>query len=315
MKSLNFLALTLAITCYSVEAAPVRPIVPGQSVLSINGKFEQVLTAKNGGTLVGKVIEVRRPDGQVFKEIGQLENEELSMEMPVTEGLDVFDWINLVSVNRQETRNLSVTNCDQNLNITSARDYNQSIPTEFSLSNMDATKAEAGKVFLKVKPGQVLENTTSGKCQIATKSKTRWLSSNFKVEINGVDLRAVRSVENLKLQIKLSEQTSGSGRLPRSALISQISLSNFRLTASTSDRKELEKWFNSFVIQGQNSDQDEKTASIILLDQTMRTEIGRIRLFNVGIFRLSDDFEQAGGREVSFLTADLYAERVEFDFK
>jgi hypothetical protein len=65
------------------------------------------------------------------------------------------------------------------------------------------------------------------------------------------------------------------------------------------------------VVQGENSEADEKNGSIVLLATDMKTEICRVDLFNVGIFALRRRF-QPEQDEVPKLTAELYCERMQF---
>ena len=72
-------------------------------------------------------------------------------------------------------------------------------------------------------------------------------------------------------------------------------------------------WFDDFVIQGSSGDAQERNGTLRFLAANRKDELGQVRLFNVGIFKLAA--EAAAPGTVKRLVADLYCERMELELK
>ena len=76
-------------------------------------------------------------------------------------------------------------------------------------------------------------------------------------------------------------------------------------------RNRVVQWHEDFVIKGKNDKAAEKKGALILLDPSLKTELARINLFNLGIYRLASQASAAGAESIARLTAELYCERME----
>jgi hypothetical protein len=68
-------------------------------------------------------------------------------------------------------------------------------------------------------------------------------------------------------------------------------------------------WFETFVLRGNNGNEEEKTGTLTLLSSDLQTSLAQIALYNVGIFGLEGSWPgdpAPSGR----LTAHLYCERM-----
>jgi hypothetical protein len=83
---------------------------------------------------------------------------------------------------------------------------------------------------------------------------------------------------------------------------------NLRVTFGQASLQTWSDWFDDFVVKGDNGDDKEKNGAIVFLDPTLKQELGRIELKNVGIFALR---RQPSTEQVPRATAELYVESME----
>jgi hypothetical protein len=83
---------------------------------------------------------------------------------------------------------------------------------------------------------------------------------------------------------------------------------DLRVTLSQASLQSWSDWFEDFVVKGDNGDDKEKSGAIVFLDATLKQELGRIELKNVGIFALR---RQPSTEQVARVTAELYVESME----
>jgi hypothetical protein len=313
LRNILFFAMTTLLVLNIAQAQPTRPGMQSNAILLIDGKFEANLTSMEGGNLVAEVMEQRVP-GEILvkKQIANTKIEDLKLTFRGESGLSVFDWMNAVLEGKNSAKMINIMTCDLNGNMLSNKEYLNVLPVEFKLSQFDGAAKELVNVFLTIKPASLRDGAVSGKCATAIRGKKSWLSSNFRFELNGVETKMTRSVEDLSVKFSLAKEQTGNSRLP-SEQIAKIAVSNFSVKFSSTEKKGWLDWFNTFVVEGRSSEQDEKDASIVLLSMDMKTEVARIKLEQVGIFRLSE--VPATADRIGFSQADLYAEKVIFEAK
>ena len=83
------------------------------------------------------------------------------------------------------------------------------------------------------------------------------------------------------------------------------------MTFSAADVAKWSEWFDSFVLQGRNTDADEKTGTLTFLAANLKDELGRVRLFGLGIHGLAP--EPTLPSAVKRMAAELYCERMELE--
>jgi hypothetical protein len=94
-----------------------------------------------------------------------------------------------------------------------------------------------------------------------------------------------------------------------------VDFPDLRITLSEVSAQTWLDWHQSFVVDGENSDQAEKTGKIVLLSANLKDVLGEIRLFGLGIYRLAPKKQETGAEAVRRLVADLYCERMELSLK
>ena len=93
-----------------------------------------------------------------------------------------------------------------------------------------------------------------------------------------------------------------------------ISFPNLKITLAELTAQTWVEWHDAFVIKGNSGDANEKTGSLVFFAPDLQTPLGSITFYNLGIFRLSLDSSDITPDQVQHVTAELYCERMEFQY-
>ena len=94
-----------------------------------------------------------------------------------------------------------------------------------------------------------------------------------------------------------------------------VEVSNLVFTVPESHAGPLYDWFEEFAINGKNSQEYEKTGYIEYMSPNMRETYFRLNLDNIGIFKLTADKLEAGSEVIRRVKAEMYVERMSFDYE
>lgn len=320
LSLLTVMAFILIVSTLSPAHTAERRPVTGTVMFVIDGKLDGRISSMSGGNLVGTIVETKIPDAQtlVKKSIRSVAVEQLEIEMTLSSNVETFNWLTEVINGKASAKNITIFTCDQNFNIIQSKEYQGALPAEFSMSNPDATTRDIGKIYLSFTAETVKEGARTGKCPLDDVAKRKnWVTSNFRLDIPGLETTQVRSVSGLTIKFKNSEGSQpGDPRRP-SRGISAIQFNNLTISlAGPSARaKAWEDWFNTFLVQGRSSDQEEKSGTLVLLSQDLKNELLRINLSNLGLFKFENNFNNGPTGAVSTMDAGVYTEKVDFDIK
>jgi hypothetical protein len=146
--------------------------------------------------------------------------------------------------------------------------------------------------------------------------------SNFRLTIDGLDCTKVSKIDAFTIKQTTVTDDIGDARdyLKEPG---KIEFPNLKITLPEASSESWLRWYEDFVIRGNNSDDKEKSGRLVFLDSTRTTELAEIRFFNLGIRALradppDPDNQPVGGVGTSPLVpsaqAELYCERMEFRY-
>lgn len=300
----------------SAAATAKRAYSTANFSLNLDGVNAGFLQAVEGGAAVGNVVvENVGPDNIRKKHVAGVKYEELSFDVGL-ESKPVIEWITSAWQGKYVRKNGSVQIADHNFNIIGERQFTDALITGTTISALDASEAKS-PVFLTVTvaPESVREMAGSGKTQSPLgKGPKRWLSSNFRFEMGDLETSFVKRVEPFTVGQKVTEDDVGERRVAEKQP-NTLEFPNLKVTMAARPSPNWDKWREEFLIKGSGGEAQEKNGAIVFLDQTLKNELGRINLFNCGIFRLGADRQEASKEKASTVTADLYCERMELAIK
>jgi hypothetical protein len=291
-------------------AAEPRAYSTGHFSLELDGQAAGVLRGVAGGEVYADVAS-QQPGGSapVKKHIAGLKYEPFEVAAPFAPG-PLMAWI--AAALRQDTRAKSgtVVEASYDLSVLARRDFFDALITEVSFPTMEASNKDQGAISVKLAPEFIRAGKAGGKLPASPAAKAAgWSPGNFRFELDGVDCTRVSRIDGFTVGQSYSGGI-GTDREPE-IQAGKLEVPNLKVTLSEQGAAGFTDWFDKFVIRGNCAEEDEKKGAIVFLSADRMTEIGRINLYNVGIFRLSPEPLDAGAESIRRMAAHLYVERME----
>jgi hypothetical protein len=280
-------------------------------MLTLDGVQCGFVKSVGGGDISAEVIE--EPVGSSYfvkKHIGQPRYEDFTAQIGFGMADAVYDWIAASwSMNYMRTDG-SVVAADSTLKAQSERQFFNALLTETTVPALDASSKEPAYLTLRFAPEYTKSVKGKGKLGVAAKQQKLFLPSNFRLELDGLDCTRVSKIESFTVRQTVVSDEIGDAR-DYAKEPGRIEFPNLHVTLSEIGAATWESWFEDFVVKGSNDDAKEKSGAIVFLAPDLKMELGRVKLFNVGIFALRRAVHEAHDESVRHLTAALYCERME----
>ena len=290
--------------------AGTRSYAAGNFFFNLDGVKCGFVKAVEGGGISAEVIEEKvGPDYFTKKHIGQPKYEDITLTLGFEMMQDVYDWIAASWKQNYARKDGSLVATDANLQAKSAREFYHALISEVTIPALDAASKDAAYLSLRFSPEYTRTVKAAGKL-IAPKpaAQKKFVPSNFRLEIDELDCTKVSKIDSFTVKQTVATDDIGDGR-DIAKEPGKLDFPNLRITIAEAGAATWDAWFEDFVIKGDNDESKEKRGRIVFLTVDRKQELGRIELFNLGIFGLRH--QAAAGDAVPRVVADLYCERME----
>jgi phage tail-like protein len=292
---------------------PARSYVAGNFQLVLDGVKCGFLKSVDGGAAVAEVISESVGSSYFAKKhLGQISYGPLVLQFGLAMSKDVYDWINASWSGNYSRKNGAVVATDHKLDAVSQREFFNAIVTETTIPAMDGSSRNPAYLTLKFAPEYTRITKASGKVTspVGKGDQKLWLPSNFRVTIDGLDCTRVSAVDSITVKQSVATDDIGDAR-DYMREPTKLEFPNLKITLAESSATSWFDWFDDFVIKGNSDESKERNGSIALLSASLKDELLRIDLFNLGIFRIGPDKTEANSDRITTVTAHLYCERME----
>lgn len=168
----------------------------------------------------------------------------------------------------------------------------KAVLTKVEFPALDGSSKDAARVILTfVAPSTRTVSATNPATPVGIKIRQA-LASNFRLTVDGLPSTRISTVSSLVISRE-------GGR---------TFVSNLLITLSSTDADAWVQWKDQFLVEGKNSDAQEKKATLSLLDPAMKTALFSLSLSNVGLVQLTRSEREA--EKISRVEAELYIENV-----
>ena len=253
-----------------------RSYATGTVVLQAEGvSFGRLKSASCGAVSadvarVAATVETKVPVDA--KQIGppKYESCEFTFGWPMDKSL--FTWISDALASKAAPKNLTLSYLDFNYVEKSRLDLDQAAIAKVELPALDAANNIPVYVTLTVAPQSILATAGSGATvQVpAVSSSKSQLGSNFRFDYGGAPLTKVTKVESWSFEVDPATQK---------ALLGDVVIS---VAENDPRMASLSSSFKKFLIDGENGDKSETTASIVLLNSTLTAANATVAFTGVG---------------------------------
>lgn len=290
-----------------------RSFAASRFLLELDGVQCGFVRAVEGGALKAEVVKEPPASGTfVKKHLGAAGVEPLELQLDLSLDKTVYAWIDDAWSGKPRRRGAAIVETDVNFVALRRREFDHPLLSAVTFPALDGASKDAAFLTFEVDAETVRMLKASGKAvkPLGAKAKV-WLRSNFRLEIGGLDCKLVSRIESFTVRSAVAPAATGEERVRR-IQAGAIDFPNLRVTLAESSAKSWYDWQQTFVVDGKNDDQQEKSGKVVLLAANLKDVLGEIRFFNLGLFRLAQA-KQGPADAVKRVVADLYCERMEFD--
>jgi len=272
----------------------------GFFALRLGDKSVTFLEKVEGGVISARV-EHEHGGRQYYlkKQIGKPVVEDFLVRVGGTMSQAFFEWVAASWTGRAPKMDGAVLACDNHLNILSEHIFANAHITTTAFPALDASSKEPATLSIHFLPENVQTKKGAGKLTLEGLGKQAlWRTSNFRLQIDGLVSAHVRRIDPFAI-----DTTTDSER-------KKIDFPDLKIYITQPGAQSWIDWHKDFVIDGNNDEKYEKNGQLFFLAPDLETELARVELHNLGIFRLSP--ESGAGDQSGLIVAELYCERMEF---
>jgi len=300
----------------SASARVYSPV--GPRVLALDGEVCGALTGVTGGSIYAEfATEKIGIDHLARKHLAGVRYEDIALEVGVGMSARFYDWIKeSLQPGKLSRKDGTIYVCDYDHHPRGSLAFTHALISELSFPALDAASKDAAKLTVKLAPELIRSSRTPPKADgtklTVTKQQQqkKWLPSNFKLEIDGLDCTHVNKVGPLVARRAVVERAVGELR-DYETEPSHWDFGNVTVTLPQSHAEGWHQWHEDFVIKGENGEDREKSGSLVYLTPDLKTELFRIKLSHLGIFRLHEDAAETGSEQIHRIEAEMYCEQME----
>ena len=284
--------------------------------LELGGVNQGFVQSFEGGSAFGDVVVDKMDvDHIAHKHLAGVKYEDITVTVGTGMGKELYEFVKTAFDQQDVGRDMTFKRADSNQNVTWEMDVFQTLVTAVEFPLLDAaSKKDVGGLTIKFSPEYTRVKQGSGKLSQARRTKPKqWITSNFRLTIPGLDCTRVSKIGAMSLTMDLVNDQVGEHRDPQRHA-GPLHVPNLVVTLSEQGAQTFTDWHESFVIEGKNSQDQEKEGTLELLAADMKEVLFTLTFHGLGIFRLAADKYGAGNEAVSTLTAEMYCETMEFGY-
>ena len=294
-----------------------RGYVAGKYGVELDGIMAGWISSAEGGHAQSDVVSEKiGPDHIIHKHLAGVKYEDITVNCGTGMSKAFYEWIKASFDHNYQRKNGAIVTADYNYKELSRLTFHNALITEIGFPALDAASKDAAKMTIKFSPEYTKVDMKQGN-SIANAYKNdqaiqkKWLPSNYKLVIDGLDCTRVNKIEAITIKQKVVENPTGELRTYEKEP-AHLEIPNLVVTLAESHAKEFYDWHDSFVIKGENGDDKEKKGSLTYLTPDLKTELFTISFDHLGIFKLTPEKVEAGSENVRRVKAEMYCEQITF---
>jgi T4-like virus tail tube protein gp19 len=288
-----------------------RPFAGAHFALELEkAKNVGFLRSVEGGGIRADVIRESTESCSPRKHLGPVKYEDLMVMFGVGMGADLYEWLGDFFQCEPSRRSGAIVAADFDFKERSRRSFSEAVISEITFPALDGSSKDAAYLTVTLTPETIRPEKGSGKKVTGCEAKKQklWKASNFRLTIDGLDGKAVSRVDALTFTQKVVD-VGGDVRRPEPA---GIEVPNLVITLAESSAQSFFDWFEDFVIDGNNSQEEEKGGMLEYLTPDLKDVLFTLTFKNLGIFSLAPEKAEASADEIRRVKVEMYCESVLF---
>ena len=188
--------------------------------------------------------------------------------------------------------------------------------TEVEFPACDAASKEPASIGVTFAAERATDAAPRASGPLPQASKQRWMSSNFRLNIQGLESATARAnkIEALPIKIQTVDNAVGEKRDYEREPAS-LEVPNLVVTVADAYAKPVYDWLDDFVVRGNNGQDREKVGVLEYLTPDMKSTLLSLNLFGLGIFRAAPEAVSGPSEQIRRTTVAMYCEVITAEFK
>jgi hypothetical protein len=293
-----------------------RSYTAGKYGFELDGVLAGWVHDAHGGHATSDVVsEMVGPDHIIHKHLAGVKYEDITINCGTGMSKGFYEWIKAAFDHKYMRTNGAIITADYNLKERTRKEFVNALITEIGFPALDGASKDAAKMTVKFAPEYTRVKTGGEKAVDKGKVGTqhKWLPSNFRLTIDGLDCKYVNKISALVVKQKIVDNAVGELR-DYEREPAHLEIPNLVVTLAESHAKGFFDWHEDFVIKGNNGDDKEKSGTLEFLAPNVKDVLFKIAFKNAGIFRLDEEKAEAYSENIRRVTAELYVEEMKFEY-
>ena len=279
------------------------------------GPTTGLVSGASGGVFTADIIE-HHSGGDPFarKMLGKPRHEDIEVEVGAAMPAPLFGWIAASWGANPPSMDGAVLGFDPTFTLQREQGFVDALIAETTFPALDGALKQMGRIGVRITPRELLPPVkpppgTKLGLTFGKSPHKSWQVAAFKLELDGLPTTHVVRIDSFAVRRSI-ERSQGQGATIKPG---RISFPNLRVWLAASGADAWHAWHRHFLIDGHNTDADEKDGAILLLAPNL-SPIATIKLHGIGIFRIAPAPKDQAGAPVPSLgrvVADLYCERMQ----
>ncbi len=298
--------------------ADKRGYVGGRFVIELEGVSAGSPSSAEGGYATADVVvEKLGADNILHKHIAGVRYEDITINCGTEMSKGFYDWLQVTVDQKYQRKNGAIVTADSNLKEVSRLNFYNALITEIGFPALDAGSKDAAKMTVKITP-EYTDRAASGgassvKSGLGQSAQKKWLPSNFRLTIDGLDCTRVNKIGAITLRQHMVDNAVGELRDSQKEP-AYLEVPNLVVTLAESHAQEFYDWHQDFVIKGNNGDDKERNGALEYLTPNLKDVLFTLTFKHLGIFKLCPEKVEAGGEAIRRVCAEMYCEGMGFSY-
>ncbi len=293
---------------------PARTYSAGRYGIMLDGAMAGWVSSVEGGSASADVVvEKLGADRVVKKHIAGVKYEDITLQFGLGMSKSFYDWLAATFEQKDLRKDGEIVAADLSGKVTSSQSFSQALIGEVGFPALDASSKDAAQMTVKFKPEYTRSKSGAGPSisYSAATGQKKWLPSNFRLKIDGLDCSHVNKIEGLTVKVHYAENLVGESR-DYQREPTYLEVPNLVVTLAASSAQDFYNWHEDFVIKGNNGEDKERSGSLDYLSPDVKTVLFGLKFKHLGIYKLSEEKAEGSSDAIRRVRAEMYCEQIEF---
>jgi hypothetical protein len=293
-------------SAHAAGAGDQRELAAGHFALELEGAMAGFLKSVEGGDATADVVTVVGGESCLpRKNLANVRYEDIALACGTGMSAAFYGWLQGAFTCEASRKSGAILAADFNFKERARRGFTNALISEIGFPALDAAGKDAAYMTVTLSPESTQRQKGSGNPipPCTAKGQKKWLTSNFRLTIDGLDCTKVNKVDGLTIK------QQAVGREPTS-----IEFPNLAFTLPESAAQPFYEWHEDFVINGNNGSESERNGMLEYLTPNLSEALFTIDFRHLGIFKLAPEKAEANSDQILRVRAEMYCEQMTFKF-